>query len=291
MVNRSGWMSWEPTSLLDLDNWRSRPPWLLTVVLPGSGGGRFGESPVEIIAENPGARALRICGLDQPAFERLVAGYGSQFSAIIFHGCQRVADLSPLEDLPGLRLVSWQWNQRATRLWDMCRTPRLTGLKVEDFIHLRALDDVRGYTGLEELVFGDGIASRKAVFESLEPLAALENLRYLEFCVRQFDDGRIQPLGKLSRLQELRCPVNLFTTRQLAWLRARLPAAQSQALDPVMPLGQVLTLDRKPKDVTLVGKRKPALNSVTDQARITKHVDEFWQMVEDFRQNPALEPG
>lgn len=287
-------MSSEPASLLDLDNWRSRPSWLLTVDAneqPGPGADRSGGSPMEVIAENPGARALRICGLDQAAFEHLAAGYGSQFSAIIFHGCQRVADLSPLEDLPGLQLVSWEWNQKATRLWDMSRTPRLTGLKVEDFIHLRTLDDLQGCTGLEELVFGDGIASRKAVFESLEPLAALEHLRYLEFCVRRIEDGRIQPLGKLSRLQELRCPANLFTTRQLAWLRARLPAAQSQSLDPVMPFGQVLTLNGKPRDVRLVGKRKPVLDSMTDQARITQHVDEFWRTVEDFRQNPALEPG
>ena len=87
----------------------------------------------------------------------------------------------------------------------MSRTPRLTGLKVGDFILLHAVDDLQACTGLAELVFGDGIASRKAGFESLEPLAALENLRYLEFCVRRIDDGRIQPLGKLSRLEELRC--------------------------------------------------------------------------------------
>lgn len=301
-------MSSEPMSLLDLDDWRSGPSWLLTVVLPGPGRGpqpgrlrtaeapgrgrgRSSAPPMEAIAEHPDARVLRICGLDQAAFERLVVGYGSQFSAIIFHGCQRVADLSPLEELPGLRLVSWQWNQRATRLWDLSRTPRLAGLKVEDFIHLHAMDDLQRGTSLEELVFGDGIASRKAVVESLEPLAVLENLRYLEFCVQRIDDGRIQPLGSLSRLRELRCPVNLFTTRQLAWLRARLPAAQSQSLDPVMPFGRVLTLDGKPKDVAPVGRRKPALNSVTDQERITQHVEEFWQMVEEFRRNPALEPG
>jgi hypothetical protein len=283
-------MSVEPASLRDLDNWRSRPSWLLTVVLPGPGGSYCDESPAEVIAEHPDARSLRICGLDQAAFEHLIAGNCSQFSAIVFHGCQRIADLSPLEDLPGLRLVSWTWNQRATRLWDMSRTPLLSGLRIEDFNKLHDLNDLRGCTGLEELVFGDGIASRKAVVESLEPLSALGNLRYLEFCVRRIDDDRIQPLGALGQLQEMRCPVNLFTTGQAAWLRARLPAVQSNALDPVKPYRQVLELDGKPVDVRLVGKRKPSLNSVTDRVRISKHVDEFWQMVEDFRRDPSLEP-
>jgi hypothetical protein len=50
---------------------------------------------MEVIAENPDARALRICGLDQAALERLVTVYGSQFPAILFDG-----------------------NQRATQLWD-----------------------------------------------------------------------------------------------------------------------------------------------------------------------------
>lgn len=285
-------MSSEPASLRDLDR-MDRPSWQLRL-FPEARGSRLGESRLAVITKHPGARALRIGGLDQAAFEHLVARYGAQFSAIEFLGCQRIADLSPLEDLPGLRLVSWTWNQRAIRLWNMSRTPVLTGLKFIDFIHLHDLDDLRGCAGLEELVFGDGIGAAvnggKAVFTSLEPLAALENLRYLKFCSR-IQDGRIQPLGALTRLRDLWFPVGLFTSRQLAWLRARLPAAlQSVTLDPVIPFGEVVTLNGKPKDVRLVGKGKPTLNSLTDQARITKHVDEFWQMVQSFRHDPALDP-
>jgi hypothetical protein len=82
-----------------------------------------------------------------------------------------------------------------------------------------------------------------------------------------------------------------YGTRQLAWLRARLPATQSVPLDPVTPFGQPLNLNGKVKDVQLAGKHKPALNSVTDKARISKHAEEFWQLVEAFRQDPALEPS
>lgn len=284
-------MPGEPVSLRDLDG-RASPSWHLQL-FPEDRGSRMRTSRLAVIAENPAARALRISGLDQTAFEYLVARYGAQFSAIEFWHCERIADLSPLEDLPGLRVVSCTWNQRATRLWDISRTPRLTGLKVEDFNQLHDLDGLRGCTTLEELVFGDGIGAAgnggKAVFSSLEPLATLENLRYLAFCAR-IGDGRIQPLGRLRQLKELSFPLRLFTSRQLAWLRARLPATlKAEPLTPVVPFGQTLMLDGKPKDVQLVGKRKPALNSVTDQARIG-HVEQYWQMVEEFRQNPDLDP-
>jgi hypothetical protein len=43
--------------------------------------------------------------------------------------------------------------------------------------------------------------------------------------------------------------------------------------------------------VLLVGKRKPFLNSVTDEVRIRKHFDEFQQMVHDFRRDPTLSPS
>jgi hypothetical protein len=114
-------MSAEPASLRDLDGIGSLS-WQLRL-FPEARGSRLGESRLAVISKHPGARALRIGGLDQAGFEHLVARYGAQFSAIEFLGCQRIADLSPLEDLPGLRLVSWVWNQRATRLWNMSRTP------------------------------------------------------------------------------------------------------------------------------------------------------------------------
>jgi hypothetical protein len=110
-------MTSEPKSLLDL-RWKHDvdPPWLLNLVLPEIGGGRLDLSHLAVIGENPGARALRIRGLDQAAFERLVAGYGRQFSGIEFWKCPRIEDLSPLEDLPDLQLVAFYWNQRTTRL-------------------------------------------------------------------------------------------------------------------------------------------------------------------------------
>jgi len=285
-------MAPEPDSLLDLRRKnRADPSWLVNLVLPEIGGGRFDESHLAAISENPRARALRISGLDQAAFESLVARYGTQFSAIEFWKCPRIADLSPLEDLPDLQLVAFFWNQRATRLWNMSRNPRLTGLCFEDFTRLHDLRDLRSGASIQELQFGDAVWS-KSVFESLQPLAALSRLRSLNFNAKRIDDGRIEPLGELTRLEALGFPPRQFTIRQIAWLRARLPASlESASLAPIVPLGQPFELEGKSRDVLLVGKRKPFLNSVTDEVRIRKHVDEFQQMVDDFRRDPTLGPS
>jgi hypothetical protein len=284
-------MAPEPQSLADLRRKdRAGRPWLVNIALPKIGGGRLDGSHLAAVGENPSARALRISGLDQATFENLVARYGTQFSAIEFWKCPRIADLSPLEDLPDLQLVALYWNQRATRLWNLSRNPRLTGLCFEDCTRLHDLRDLQAGIALDELEFGDAVWST-SIFASLDPLAGLSGLRSLNFNAKRIDDGRIDPLGELTRLQVLRFPPRQFTTRQVAWLRARLPASvESASLGPVVQFERPFELEGKSKDVLLVGKRKPFLSSVTDEVRIRKHVDEFWQMVDDFRRDPTLKP-
>jgi hypothetical protein len=219
----------------------------------------------------------------------LITRYGRQFLALHLDKCPRITDLSPLQDLPDLRLVNIFWNQRATRLWDLSRNPALTGLRFIDFTQLHDLSDLRAGTHLHELEFGDGIW-RTSTYESLESLTALRGLRSLAFEAKRIDDDRIEPVGELTGLEELDIPTNMFTTRQLAWLRSRLPdTVRSRVLAPLIEVSPFED-GGKTKDVLLVGKRKPFVSSVADQARIKKHVDEFWRMVDTFRRDPALAP-
>jgi hypothetical protein len=172
----------------------------------------------------------------------------------------------------------------------MSRSPRLAGLRFEDFTRLHDLRDLQTSASLEELQFGDAVWS-KSVFESLEPLATLSGLRSLNFNAKRIDDERIEPLGELKRLEVLSFPPRQFTTRQVAWLRARLPASlESASLAPHVQLERPLELGGKARHVLLVGKRKPFLDSVTDAARIRKHVDGFVEMVDDFRRDPTVKP-
>ena len=177
-----------------------------------------------------------------------------------------------------------------TRLWNLARNPGLTGLSFEDFTRLHDLSDLRAGTSLRELAFGDALHST-SVFDSLEPLAGLDGLQTLDFSAKRIDDGRIEPIGNLTGLTSLTFPTNMFTTRQVAWLRARLPeSVRSDALAPLVQYEMWPAGDEDATDILLVGKRKPWLNSTRHAARIQKHVDEFWQMVAEFRRDPALTP-
>ena len=261
------------------------------MVLPEVGGGTMSADKLATIEERPDATGLRVSGLDQASFESFVKRYGAQFTGIYFWKCPRISDFSPIEHLPNLNYVAIYWNQRATRLWDFSRTPNIRGLQFEDFSRRRDLNDLGDAHSLEELSFGDAMF-RKSVFASLEPLASLRTLKSLTFNARRIEDDRVQPLAKLTGLNHLTFPSNQFTVRQVAWLRCHCPETlQSEVLAPVRKLDRPLEDCRgKLQDVLLVGKGKPYLNSKTHAARIQRHVDEFWAIVEEFKQNPERQP-
>ncbi|MFI2564963.1 hypothetical protein [Paenarthrobacter sp. NPDC018779] len=280
-----------PQNLLELRRaGDAKPSGFLDLVAPQVGGGTFSPEDLSQIDAHPDATTLRISGLSQPAFERLVSSYGNQFTAIEFWKCPRIEDLTPIEDLSELRMVSFYWNQRCTHLWDLSRTPLLTALRVEDFNRLHRLDDLVAGHELKELILGDAVWD-KTTFETLEPLAELTGLRRLSLLPKRIGDGRIQPLGKLTNLANLRIPFNMFTTEQIAWLRARLPeTTKSEALNALLPLEKPFDIDGRSLDVLLIGKRKPWLNSEQNAARIAKHVSKFQDLVAEFRSDPTLDP-
>lgn len=266
--------------------------WLANLVLPDLSGGRFRVRDLDAIAQQPTATALRISGLDQRTFETLVHRFGQQFTAMELWKCPRIEDLGPLEALPHLTHVSIFWNQRTSRLWDMSKTPKLRGLEFLDFRRLRDLDDLCAASTLEELSFGNAVWV-KAVVSSIAPLAALTSLRRLSFAVQKIEDGRIQPLATLAQLDRLEFPTNLFTTEQLAWLRARLPeTVQGRVLGPVEYLDEALDFGPDDsRDVLVMGKRKSFLNAQNDAAKIRRYVDDYWRLVARFHNDPALEPS
>ena len=266
-------------------------PWRLDIFQREVGGGRATLADLERIEEHPEATALTISGLDQGMFEALVSRYGSRFTAIHFWKCPRVSDLTPLESLPQLTHVAFYWNQRTECLWNFAKTPRLQGLQFDDFTRLHDLSPLEQGSTLQELRFGNMIWST-ATYSSLDPLRQLTNLRTLSFDAKRIDDGRVQPLAALQQLESLGFPGHQFTTEQVAWLRAHLPdSLRSPAIEAFRTLANPLPSSKGPrKDTLLVGKRKPFLNSEVHAARISKHVQEFQRMVEDFRRHPEKEP-
>ncbi|MDN4490804.1 hypothetical protein QQX13_08160 [Demequina sp. SYSU T00068] len=277
-----------PRSLLDLRRVNRREPtWLVSLVQPQLNGGRLDPRDLAQLDERPEATALRVSGLDQRTFELVVAEHGSRFSALDLWKCPRIADLSPLEDMTHLRLVSAFWNQRSAHLWDLSRTPALEGLHLTDFIKLRALDDVARGVSLNELEIEGGNSSPVTV-DTYEPVGALTGLRSLSLGATRPRDGRVEPLGALVGLERLTLPSNIFTWRQLAWLSARLPSTvEAASLRPYRRLGHALG----GHDTLLMGKRQPFVSWDADQRLIQAHTARFEAAVAEFRADPLLGPG
>jgi hypothetical protein len=268
-----------------------QPPWHAKLVQKELNGGKATIAQLDQLSEVPHATALTVSGLEQKTLEYFVKHFGGQFTALHFWKCPRIADLAPLEDMPRLTHVAFYWNQKATRLWNFPRTPALHGLHFDDFTKLTDLRDLEAAKSLDTLVFGNAVWNKFSV-DTLQPLAALgETLRRLAFNVKSIGDGRITPLASLGALDELDLPSNLFTTGQLAWLRANLPATvASTAIEPFRRLSQPLMRRGKPLDVLICGKGKPFLSSQDDAAKLEGYVAEFRQMVDQFARDRSPEP-
>jgi hypothetical protein len=92
-------------------------------------------------------------------------------------------------------------------------------------------------------------------------------------------------------LEKLSFPSGLFTTEQVAWLKAKLPeSTESQILAPYWTIEKPISMSGKNKNVFVVGKRKPFLDSKIDRKRIEKYALEFQKRVEWFRVNPLAAP-
>lgn len=262
-------------------------PWLLDLRLPETNGGSFDIAELRSIELAPEIIALRISGLDQPGFETVIERHGQQLRGLCLWKCPRIVDFTPLEDLEHLRHLCIYWNHRATHLWNMAANPDLVALEAADLRKISDLGPLERGQGLRELWIGDKTWP-KTRFDSLEPLGFLNNLVRLSVFPDRVTDGRIQPLGELHRLEELHAPSKLWTTEQLAWLRARIPATT---------VGGVLNASKRfepqsndDNDTLVMGKRKPFLHSVRDADRIARYHDAFDDLVAHFQATPEASP-
>lgn len=261
------------------------------LVQPEMNGGKVTREQIATIAQHPGATALTISGLDQDSFEFLVKTFGRQFKAIHFWKCPRIADLTPLEDITELAYVAYYWNQRSPRLWNFRKTKHLVGLSFEDFTKLSDLSDLAATDSLVELEFGNAMWN-KCVFQSLDPLGNLRNLKQLRLSAKKIEDGRIDALAELTQLTVLDFPTSLFTTDQVAWLRAKLPASIiCSSLAPSLSLSNPIASKGKQLDTLVVGYRKPLLDSTQDAVKLSRYREAFAAMLEFYTVNPDAKPG
>jgi hypothetical protein len=153
------------------------------------------------------------------------------------------------------------------------------------------LSEISKASSLEELHFGDVIWDQY-ILNTLEPLRECTSLKSLSFSAKKIIDERIEPISYLKQLEQLSFPTRLFTTEQVAWLKAHLPnTVTSKVLNAYWTRDKPLLISGKNKDTFIVGKRKPFLDSTRDKARIQKYVDQFNDMYQWYLEHEEALPG
>lgn len=262
----------------------------LSLIQENISGGRISCKDIDIIAQHPQITEISISGLTQETFNYFIEKYAHQFQAINFWKCPLVQDLTGIETLSEIKYITYYWNQRAEALWEFSKTKALKGFRFDDFTRMHDLSQIPQAPALEELSFGNMVWP-KYILTSLEPLKDCTSLKTLSFSAKKILDNRIQPLAHLKQLEKIEFPSNMFTTEQVAWLKAHLPLnVKSKVLHPYWQIESGLEISGKQKDTFIVGKRKPFLDSVRDKKRVEKYVQQFNTMYHWYLENPTASP-
>jgi hypothetical protein len=262
----------------------------LSLIQENISGGKIAQADIDVIRQYPHITEISISGLRQDTFDYFVERYGQQFKAISFWKCPLVEDFSKIELLQGVDYITYYWNQRAVELWDFSKTKSLKGFSFDDFTRMHDISQIPEAPALEELSFGN-LVWPKYIVNTLEPLRACIGFKYLSFSAKKVIDNRIEPVAALKQLERLEFPSNMFSTEQVAWLKAHLPpTVESRVLHPYWQIEGALAISGKNKDTFIVGKRKPFLDSVQDKKRVDKYVKQFNEMCQWYSENPHAAP-
>ena len=142
--------------------------------------------------------------------------------------CNRLDDLSFIEELTELRGVYIYWNQKATKLFDARRLPKLTVLSIEEANKLTDFSGLES-SNIENLkIWGCnflGSFTPKTVIADFEIFAKMPKLKFLNLVPVKNEDSRadLLALSKLTSLEKFHILEGYFTFEQFAWLKSKLP--------------------------------------------------------------------
>ncbi len=190
----------------------------------------------------------------------------------------RCTDLSALGTLTALEELDLEWNTKIEKLWNMSKLTALRSLRISDFSKLHDITTMADMPWITDLELSGGIWNKLSL-ATIEPLARLTNLKRLNLGnIEIKDKTSILPLRKLKTLEQLTIPMR-FPTEEIARLSVELPNTKCDVFYPYVKvdLGDG-------KDIMIVGKGKPRLNSKKDAKRIEKYVHEFKIFQERYTQ-------
>lgn len=170
----------------------------------------------------------------------------------------RVEDLSIISSLKDVEVLALEWNTKAQSLWDLSKNTFLNDIA-----------PLQKNTALEFLQLSGGIWNTLNI-NTLQPLRYLKNLTYLCLSNIKVKDESLEPISELEGLKELEIS-NQFPTEEYARLSVTLPNTKCDRFAPYIFLSSSIV----DKDVMVIGKRKPKLNSKVDGEKLKKYEEQF----------------
>ena len=245
-------------------------------------GGTIQINDIDELAKYPDVKSVTISGLRQDTFEYFIRTYGKQLRFIQFFKNKMVEDWSLIGSLPQLEGMTFFHNQRIDRMWDMSGNRSLRALVIEDFTRLHDLTGVEKAPVLEWLHYGDAVWSTSVIW-SLNCLRGTK-IKRLCFSGKKIEDMDLSVIPEMKELEIFDFPTNLFSTEQVAWLKANCPKLEGRAIKPYinyMAYNKETHKSELPA-VIIVGKRKPSMTIEGNEARIAKYVKKFEESVERY---------
>ncbi|GAB3541638.1 leucine-rich repeat domain-containing protein [Noviherbaspirillum agri] len=221
---------------------------------------------LHLLKEWPVIERLWVLGVNQREWDAIAPAVNPRMLMVYQ---MRVADLSLLGAMSRLEELCLNWNTKAISLSGIEHLQGLKTLAIYDFPKLQALEPLSALSALKVLDLQGGMWNPLKL-DSLEPLGMLKGLEQLRLVNLKVADGGLKALCKLRGLRKLVLS-NQFPTEAYAQLSVCLPHVDCAMFQPYITLGSPVG----GKDVMVVGRGKPFLNSVEDAARLRKYCAEF----------------
>lgn len=245
------------------------------------GGGITTVEQIDMIRNFPDAKSIIISGLKQDAFEYFVNTYGRQFQAITFWKNKAVSDLSALSSLEDVEYISYFFNQKASKLWDMSNNKKLVGLSISDFSKLHSLDGIEKACNLESLYVHNRVEARMEI-ESLKPIVNT-GIKYFLWGGKRVLDNDFGCLAN-SKIEELDISPMQFTMLELAQLLALFPETLKDSITQPYTSGGVKDKDGYTEYFFLCKGKRTCVKG-KDDARFASYLNEFESLLKQCRED------
>lgn len=165
-----------------------------------------------------GKKKIWLDNVNQKQVNSILKDISSNLEEIYISGSPSISDFSFLENFSNLRKVTIWWNNKATQLWDLSKTPQITCLALLDVNRMTDISLLKHAKSLKYLQ----LISEKGIVSSVEPIQHLSSLVALKLFV-SVADKEIRPIIQAVNLKYFSCGFDCFDTDSYAMFEAQRP--------------------------------------------------------------------